>query len=81
MIKVFSRRANDDFEAEQRATAMINAGCIVISIAFAGMHRLPGAIGDTARFVVFAQYAERKQIDSSDEAFDKWLNSLTPQKP
>lgn len=77
MNRVFSRHVNDALEAEEMAQAMLRAGCEVISIAFAGMHR--GAMGDIARFVVFGCADTRDQIDEADETFRKWLNSLTPQ--
>jgi hypothetical protein len=79
MNRVFARRVNDDFEAEQMAKAMLDAGCEVISITFNGMNRRPGALADTASFMVFGYAHNRGQIDATDEAFGKWLNSLTPQ--
>jgi len=80
MNRVFSRRVDSDFEAEQMAKAMLDVGCEVISVVFNGMRRDPQAMADHATFVVFARADRRQQIDEADERFHAWLDSLTPQK-
>lgn len=79
MLRVFSRRVADDFEAESMIKCMLDADCEIISVCFSGMHRHPNAVADTARFTIFSKAMNRGQIDQADEAFGNWLNGLTRQ--
>lgn len=78
-MKIFSRKVHDDLEAFKMSTFVETSGGSVFSITFDGMHRLPGAMADTARFIVWAKYEDKDFPDKVDAAFGKWLNSLTRQ--
>jgi hypothetical protein len=79
-VKIISRKVNDDLEAFKMAAFIEQAGGSVFSITFDGMHRMQGAMADTARFIVWGKYEASLVPDLVDKNFGNWLDSLMPQK-